>query len=283
MHTVQLKHIADIKNLKKAVRFVKQDKEDENIHCPLHDLPYLWKVDKKLSDLKSRLLDGTYQPQKCTILEVAKSSFTTRPTSHISIEDWIVAQAILNKVALILDKKIPENSFAFRLNPKRDKSSKHKFFKAWYRDWPKFIKNIRAQIGNDLPCLLITDIGGYFENIDLDRLNQMIIDARVSQQIADLLVIQLESWTWRHLYVVHRHRGLLQGNDISSFYANFYLWDVDKYYENRAIICHRFMDDFNIHTKDRNEAKKILTGLNQLFRNKGLTINTAKTLIHSGL
>ena len=204
MGGLHLRDVADLNNLRNAVRFVKQDKVDEHIHCPLRDLPYMWKIDEKLLDLRVRLLDGTYQPQKCTIIELVKSSFTTRPISHISIEDWIVAQAILNKVAPILDDKIPNNSFAFRLNPNRDKSTKQKFFKAWYRDWPKFIGMIRNQIGATLPCLLVTDIAGYFENIDLDRLKQMIIEAGVSQEVADLLGIQLESWTWRRLYVVHR-------------------------------------------------------------------------------
>ncbi len=282
MDRLRLKDIADIKNLRNAVRFVKEDKAEERIHCPLYDLPYLWKIEKKLLDLGTRLLNGTYQPQKCTILEVVKSSFTTRPISHINIEDWIVAQGILNKVAPILDKKIPPNSFAYRLNPKRDSSSKHKFFKAWYRDWPKFIKSIRDSVSGELPCLLITDIAGYFENIDLDRLKQMSIDAGVSQEVADLLGIQLESWTWRYLYVIHRQRGLLQGNAASYLYANFYLWDIDEYYEKKGIVYHRFLDDVNIHAKSKSEAKIILTKLNQFLRNKGLALNTAKTYILEG-
>lgn len=279
---LRLKDIAEMRNLRNAIRFVKQDKAEEQIHCPLYDLPYLWKIEKKLLDLSFRLLDGTYQPQKCTILEVVKSSFTTRPISHIGIEDWIVAQAILNKVAPILDEKIPLNSFAYRLNPKRDNASKHKFFKAWYRDWPKFIKSIRDSVGDELPCLLTTDIVGYFENIDLDRLKQMTIEAGVSQQVADLLAMQLESWTWRHQYVIHRQRGLLQGNSASYFYANFYLHNIDKYYEDHGIVYHRFNDDMNINAKSKSEAKIKLTELNQFLRNKGLTINTAKTYILEG-
>ena len=282
MNGIRLKDVADIDNLKKGVRFVKQDKAEERIHCPLYDLPYLWKIEEKLSDLSTRLKNGTYQPQKCTILEVVKSSFTTRPISHINIEDWIVAQAILNKVAPVLDEKIPSNSFAYRLNPNRDKSSKHKFFKAWYRDWPKFMKKIRDSVGGALPCLLVTDIAGYFENIDLDRLKQMIIGEGVSQQVADLLGMQLESWTWRHLYVIHRQRGLLQGNAASYFYANFYLYDTDEYYKDSGIVYHRFNDDMNIHAKSRSEAKRILVRHNQFLRNKGLTLNTAKTYILEG-
>jgi hypothetical protein len=130
--------------------------------------------------------------------------------------------------------------------------------------------------------LLITDIAGYFENIDLDRLKQMNIDAGVSQEVADLLGMQLESWTWRYLYVIHRQRGLLQGNGASYLYANFYLWDIDKYYDKRGIVYHRFLDDINIHAKSKSEAKIILTRLNQFLRNKGLTLNTAKTYILEG-
>jgi len=279
MEKLRLQDISDIANLKKAIKFVKQDKEDEDITCPLHDLPYFYKIEDKLHDLKSRMDSGTYQPEKCIILERIKSSFTTRPISYISIEDWIVAQAILNKVGPILDEKIPQNSYAFRVNHNRDKSNKRKFFKAWYRDWPKFIRSIRDHIKGDLPCLLVTDIAGYFENIDLDRLKQMILDAGISQEVADLLAMQLESWVWRYLYVIHRQRGLLQGNDASSLYANFYLFNMDAYFENAGITYNRFMDDINIHVRSKSEAKRILGDLNRILRNKGLTINTAKTHI----
>ena len=57
---------------------------------------------------------------------------------------------------------------------------------------------------------------------------------------------------------------------------------MDEFYEKKGILCHRFLDDINIHAEDRNKAKTILTGLNQILRNKGLTINTSKTYILQG-
>lgn len=282
MSTLKLREIADVSNLRDALKFVRQDKQDEYIHCPLRDIPYLWKIEARLPELSSRLLSGIYQPQKATILELIKSSFTTRPISHIYIEDWIVAQAILNKIGPLLDSRILSNSFAYRLNPNRNKSAKHSFFKAWYRDWPKFIQAIRNSIKSELPCILITDIAGYFENIDLNRMRQMIIESGVSQLVTDLLIVQLENWTWRHLYVSNRQMGLLQGNDTSSLYANFYLYDIDEYYWNKNIVYQRFMDDINIHAVNKNRAKIILGELVGLLRNKGLTVNTAKTYILEG-
>jgi len=279
-----IEDIADSNNLWHAVRFVRQDKKDELVIDPLKDVTYLERnvLAARLDDLAARLKSGTYEPRRSMIVEVGKGNFTTRPMSHICLEDWIVAQAILNVIAPKLDEKIPkESSYAMRLNPDRMKKASSKFYKAWYRDWPRFRRRIRAAISDEYPCIVVTDIAGYFEHVDLNLLSDMILELGISREIVNLIFAQLQQWTWRHQYFASRSRGLLQGNDISSMYANFYLKEVDKRFGDLGVQYHRYMDDIVIHARDQREGRLALGELARFVRQLGLSLNSGKTRVLS--
>jgi len=280
--TASIEDIVGPTNLWNAVRFVQQDKRDELICDPLKDVAYLEQsaLADRLADLATRIRSGSYEPRRSMIVEVGKANFTTRPMSHIHLEDWIVAQAILNVIAETLDAEIPTgSSYAMRLNPDRMKKTSSKFFKAWYRDWPRFRRKIRDAITEDSPCVVVTDISGYFEHIDLNLLSDMVLELGVPRNIVSLIFAQLEQWTWRHQYSASRSRGLLQGNDISSMYANFYLKEVDKRFEELGLRYHRYVDDIVIHTSNLREARLALGELARFVRQLGLSLNSSKTRI----
>jgi hypothetical protein len=274
--------IADTANLRRAIRFVLHDKEDEVVVDPLNDIPFLENLDVHIPDLSAKLRNGTYEPRRVTVVETARGAFTTRPLSVMEFDDWLVAQAILSVVGEKLDSKIPAASFAFRLNPDRDRSSRDKFFKAWYREWPRFVRRIRSAVSATYPCLVVTDIAGYFEQIDLPLLSDMILAAGIPPETVNLIFSQLEKWRWREGFAISRNRGLLQGNDLASAYANFYLSDIDESLEQSGVKHQRFMDDFAIHVKTPTEGKRTLRELAIALRRKGLTLNKAKTRILEG-
>ena len=101
---MQIDDIAEVRNLHGAVRFVLHDKEDEAMIDPLRDIPFLENLDARLTDLSQRLKSGQYEPRRVAIVELPKGDFTTRPLSHLSMDDWVVAQATLNVVADTLDR-----------------------------------------------------------------------------------------------------------------------------------------------------------------------------------
>lgn len=277
-----VREVADTANLYRAVRFVRDDKDDEVISDPLNDIPFLETLNVRIPDVSNRLLNGTYEPRRVTVVETARADFTTRPLSHMEFEDWVVAQAILNVVAEKLDGKIPASSYAFRLNPNRNRSSRYKFFKAWYREWPSFLRRIRNSISLTHPYLVVTDIAGYFEQIDLRLLSDMILAAGIPPDTVNLIFSQLEKWTWREGFAISRNRGLVQGNDIASAYSNYYLSDIDVWLTQRGVKYERYVDDFNIHCRSKKEAKDILRELAVALRRMGLTLNKSKTKIMGG-
>jgi hypothetical protein len=278
---VTLDDIADIDNLKKAWNWLRTDMEDDYIKDPTFYLDYRYSLEKNLRDLSARIREHRYRPRRTTIVEVTKPSFTTRPMSFPVLEDRLVAWAILAKIGPILDSKIPDISMAFRV---KQPPTRRNFFKSWYREWPSFIRHVREATGDAFPCVLVTDMAGFFENIDLFRLKEMILNVHgISDDVVELLFQQLELWVWHFLYSSARGRGLLQGSDVSSLYANFFLWQIDDYFSRQSNLAYyRFMDDIDMLAPSEAAAKKALQRLCIALRNKTLTINTAKTHILRG-
>ena len=266
-------------NLRRALRFVRQDKEDEPVKDPLGDIPFFADPGMHLRDLAAKLRTARYQPQDASIVEAPKGSFTTRPVSQLALDDWVVAQGILNVIADGIDQRVPDCSYSYRVNPNRDASSRSKFFRAWYSQWPAFRRQMRQALAGTCQCLVVTDIAGFYEHVDLNVLKDMLLDAGTGREVTALIVRQLETWTWRSGYAVRLGKGLLQGSDVTSVYANFYLSDVDKTLVDSGFTVFRYMDDINILVTDKARGKKALALLNRLLRDKGLSLNAAKTTI----
>jgi len=275
---VTLDDVAYINNLERAWEWLRTDMQDGYIKDPIFNVDYICSLEKNLDDLSVRLKQHRYRPRRSTIVEVVKPSYTTRPISVPALEDRLVAWAILAQVGPVLDRKIPDTSMAFRI---REPPDKHKFFKSWYREWPNFIRFVRDSVGGEFPYLLRTDIAGYFENIDLARLKEMILlTGEVDDDVIELLFQQLELWVWHFFYSSAGRRGLLQGDDSSPLYANFFLWEIDNWLMDRPdLVYYRFMDDIVILARHEAGAKGALTQLCKALRNKTLTINAAKTFI----
>ena len=278
---VTLHDVADIDNLRRAWNWLRTDMEDAYIKDPTFNVDYRYSLEKNLDDLSVRLKEHRYRPQRTTIVEVVKPSYTTRPISFPTLEDRLVAWAILAQAGPVLDRKIPDVSMAFRI---REPPTKKKFFKSWYREWPNFIRYVRDALGDEFPCLLRTDIAGYFENIDLARLKEMILfTGEIHEDVIELLFQQLELWVWHFFYSSAGQRGLLQGDDFSSLYANFFLSEIDDWLSDQSdLVYYRFMDDIVILAHHEAGAKGALALLCKALRNKTLTINTAKTFILTG-
>ena len=180
-----------------------------------------------------------------------------------------------------MTQEIPASSFAIRLNPNRLQKTSSKFFKHWYREWPLFRRKIRKELSVQ-DCIIITDISGFFEHIDLRLLSEMILEAGVPREVSNLILSQMERWTWRHKFSSNRLRGLLQGNDVSSMYANFYLREVDEWFAGQGLTYHRYMDDMVIHVPDRGMGRRTLAALTQVLRQLGLSLNSSKTRVLCG-
>lgn len=98
--------------------------------------------------------------------------------------------------------------------------------------------------------ILKCDIKGYFYNIDRDILYQIL-----AHSIGDEKILNL---TKNLIYDGINEKGLPIGNYTSQYFANIYLNELDHYIKEELKVKYylRYMDDFVLFVKDKEEAKE---------------------------
>lgn len=124
--------------------------------------------------------------------------------------------------------------------------------------------------------MLLTDIAGYYENIDLGRLIQELQVAGVAAPIPSMLSKCLNGWA------EPRRRGIPQGYSPSDVLAEFYLDRVDRQLHAAGFVHLRYMDDIRVFATSDVGARRALHLLTTVLRERGLNLQTAKTEILLG-
>jgi len=248
---------------------------------------------------------GDYHPKPLLKVDVPKSSLAVRPGSVLDIEDRIVLFAITCLIAPVLDKKLPDTAYSFRLKEKFDKDELFKdheilefpflkkrtiahripLFEPWYGQWPLFDVETKIAFEKEGFCFLsVSDISAYFENINLDVLRDILLRYLPRQQrLINFLISMLGYWVYRTPDGRLIGRGIPQGNAVSSFLANIYLLPLDERFKDFAkkypVRYFRYLDDVKIFSKDEATARRVLFTMNEVLRRLHLNLQGAKTVI----
>lgn len=125
------------------------------------------------------------------------------------------------------------------------------------------------------------DIHAYFNSIPVDRiLND--IKPMVCDEIFNML-----SRTFKEDYViVHRekikdnNKGILPGTPLSGFLANYYIRELDEYFEKNNIKYARYSDDIIVFADDLQALENHKKHIIDFLKDKGLEINPKKEKIY---
>ncbi len=106
------------------------------------------------------------------------------------------------------------------------------------------------------------DIRNFFYTIDKEILFNIL-----KRDIKDK---ELLSFTYKLIYENNEEEGLPIGNYTSQYFANIYLNELDKYIKEVLKIKYylRYMDDFIILTKTKDDAKNIFNNINKFLKEK---------------
>lgn len=260
----------------------------------------------QVEELINRVRTGTYQPLPLFRIEVPKGPLGFRPGSVVHIQDRVLLSAIILLIAGEIDKKLPNTTFSWRLKdpiPKKGAIFKNSDitdlpflkkqtireevdpFAGWYVLWPEFDKRTRSVFQSEGYRFLATsDIAGYFENIQLPILrDQLLTHVPKEPELVNLLCHILESWADRTADGRLHHRGIPQGNFVSSFIGNIFLLPLDetfaKFCKGTDAAYFRYMDDVRIFTKRNEDARRALFLMARRLRELHLNVQTAKTKI----
>lgn len=265
-------------------------------------------LDNNIKEIRRRLQSETYRPYALRRIDLPKGNLSVRPGSVVAIPDKVVLLSIIRLVAPILDEKLSQAVYSYRIKKNYDQSSmfletddidfpflKKKFisskidpFEPWYGAWPIFDEASRhAFLSEGYKYLAVSDISAYFENIQLGFLKESLLRHLPHEpKIVNTLMSFLEFWTVKTDSGTKELRGIPQGTVISSVLGNIFLLPLDNKIQELAkevgnIRYLRYMDDVRIFCKDMKDARKAIFTMDTTIRSMHLNVQTAKTIILS--
>lgn len=303
----QFPMLCKTETLRVAINYVFDDQKDDFILDVFRHQDYLFNLDENLCRLARNLVNGTYRPRPLREIDVPKSGLSVRPGSSLDIEDHIVFFGIAYLLAPILDAVLPKNVFHFRVRQKdgghhpsqlfqnehrplleRTKRKKLRIFDDWYEVWPEFMEEAQSLYEKEgFTFLVESDIAAYFENISHPLLADVLRQHAPQQlPLINLLMEMISTWTTPSLWGVRPHRGIPQGNEVSSWLGTLFLVQMDvellKLEQEGQIKFLRYVDDLKVFTKDFKVARKVVLLINQLLRRMHLNMQTSKTQVYEG-
>jgi retron-type reverse transcriptase len=262
-------------NLELAWKRVKADSKTDFIIAPYLYQIYDRFIKDNLSAIREKIVKG-YHASGLWEIDVPKPHFTLRPGAVPSIDDRIYFQALIDCIAPAIEGKIvPITQGVLFSNRLSADTQDALMFKRSL--WAEFDQKVRDNFYAGKSYLVVTDIAGYFEHIDLNLLRKVLLNFGCEAKIVDSIYEMLIYWK-RGTGI---HRGIPQGIWPSDFLGNIYLDPVDKYMLRQGYDYFRYVDDIRICCSSSSEARKALKELLGELRRLNLTVQTKKTTIHS--
>ena len=271
-----IQFVPEINELQSAYMRAKNDRPDRCfIEYPnllrLTDL----NMDEWFSELKQKCSKG-FQPHSTRFCWIPKANSLLRPGNILHLKDEVIYNLLLDRLYDYIWKGLEnfqnDPDSAYVLTGKR----KSGWFKNSYICWDNFRTKSIEHLKNSTKYVVISDITGFYENIDSDKL---LSDLRQltggSIPEIDLLRVCFRKWSSRG------DKGIPQGYSASDLLAKVYANPIDRALRNDGYRHLRYVDDIRIFCGSKIEAKKAILSLSNHIHNRGLNLQSAKTKIMS--
>jgi hypothetical protein len=208
-------------------------------------------------------------------VEVPKPGFHIRPGGYLGLEDQLLYHVAAMKVLPLARKRLAWSDGTVDLSYKLSNPPSTDLFDDPKKGWANFSRASEDLATGKAKFVVVSDIAGYYENISLKRLADILdecgIDVATRRRISKLL----------NQWADPNERGIPQGPSPSALFAKLYLDPMDRELQAAGVTHLRYADDIRLFCPDELSARRALRTLHAAVRRLGLILQTAKTEIVS--
>jgi hypothetical protein len=198
-----------------------------------------------------------------------------RPGAVLTPEDEVVYNLLIGRLmpvvweALKWSQGDPDVSYQIKANS----TSAVRWVRRDTTIWRQWREKSLTRLTSSVSHIAVTDIAGFYENIDIDRLLSDLRSLGAPSDDLGLLSKCLKRWASQ------RQKGIPQGYTASDILAKVYINPIDRALRNEGIDHLRYVDDLRIFAESKRAARLAIRRLTQLVSSRGLNLQSAKTEI----
>ena len=180
-----------------------------------------------LATVHLKLIQKSYSPSHPEICDVPKGKHLVRPGTLLSTEDLLVYYGIIGEMFGAIHDRVEWARYKIDCSNAMNRSNGD-WIQHYYRGWENFRTKSLSLI-KEYKYVVVTDISGFFENIDHSTLFSDIRSIGVQEEYISLLRRCLDTWA------ILPGKGLPQGCFPSDILAKLYVDSVDKLIYNEGV------------------------------------------------
>ena len=212
--------------------------------------------------VKSKLLEGKYNPSPVRRVEIPKPDGGIRLLGIPTVQDRMIQQAIAQILNEIYEPIFSESSYGFRPG----------------RGAKDAIKKSEEYINQGNKWVVDMDLEKFFDKVNHDILVRKLEKRIKDQRLIKLIRKYLESGVLINGIKVSSEKGTPQGGPLSPLLANIMLDDLDKELEKRGHKFCRYADDCNIYVKSKRAGEMVMKSITNIIENElKLKVNRNKS------